>query len=112
MQNTISRRSMVGGGVAAALLAPMLRLRAAGAPLTPLDPKEQAAAALGYVTDTATVDNKTNPNHTADQKCLNCVQFRGTAADSAAGCSIFAGKSVAATGWCKLWASTETATPD
>jgi hypothetical protein len=126
MRNTISRRVMiirglagsltarVAGGVAAVLVEPALRLTAtaAPAPLTPLDPKDPAAAALGYVTDTASVDNKANPNHAADQKCVTCVQFRGTPTDAVAGCAIFAGKSVTATGWCKLWASVETSTPE
>jgi hypothetical protein len=85
---------------------------AAAAPLTPLDPADPAAVALAYTTNTATVDNKAIPNHAADQKCANCVQFRGAPADAAGGCAIFAGKSVTANGWCKLWASTETSTPE
>jgi hypothetical protein len=121
MRKVISRRSIIFrslvGGAASGLaifVAPALRFTAAAAaaPLTPLDPKDSAAASLGYVTDTATVDNKANPNHAADQKCVNCVQFRGTPNDAVAGCAIFAGKSVMATGWCKLWASVETSTPE
>lgn len=118
MRNVISRRTIitvgVAGGLTAALLPPSPRFTAEAATttLTPLDPKDPAAAALAYVTDTASVDNKANPNHATDQKCVNCVQFRGTPNDAVAGCSIFAGKSVMATGWCKLWASVETSTPE
>lgn len=112
MRSTISRRSLLSG-LAAALCAPALRPAAgANAPLAPLDPKEPTAAALGYTIDTATVDNNSIPNHAADQKCVNCVQFRGAAADASGGCAIFPGRSVTANGWCKLWASTETSTPE
>ncbi|MGA9028077.1 MAG: high-potential iron-sulfur protein [Steroidobacteraceae bacterium] len=109
----LSRRSLIQGGLAAALLPALRSSDAAAAPaLTPLDPKEPAAASLGYTTDSATVDGKAIPNHAPDQKCANCVQFRGAASDAMGGCAIFPGRSVAANGWCKLWASTDSSMPE
>ncbi len=62
------------------------------------------AAALGYKTDTTKVDAKKYPKHSAEQRCNNCALYQGKAADAAAGCPLFAGKSVAGKGWCTAWA--------
>jgi len=78
----------------------------AGAPpaLVPLDPADATAKALGYAADTTKVDAKAAPTHKAEQKCATCVQYQGKAADARGGCNLFPGKSVAAGGWCKVWA--------
>lgn len=77
---------------------------AAAGPLPALDPKDPQAVALGYVTDASTLDPSKNPPFAPGRHCANCVQFKGAATDAQAPCGIFAGKSVAAAGWCKVWA--------
>jgi hypothetical protein len=106
---------MVKGGLIAGCLAPLLglELEALAAPvLIPLDSKDPAAIALAYTPNTADVDEHANPTHARDQKCANCVQFKGAPTDPTGACNIFVGKSVTAAGWCKLWASPESAMPD
>jgi hypothetical protein len=67
---------------------------ASAAALPPLDPNDPTAKALGYV----------NSSAKPDQKCATCAQYLGQSADPSGGCNIFAGKSVAAGGWCSVWA--------
>ena len=107
MQNKISRRAMVKGGLIAGALVPALGLignaaRAAGLP--PLDPSDPTAKALGFVTDSTKVDAAANPTHKPNQKCGTCAQFQGKPGDASGGCNIFAGHSVPSGGWCKVWA--------
>lgn len=64
------------------------------------DPQAQA---LGYKADTTKVDAKKFPKHANEQKCSNCALFQAKGAN-AGGCSLFAGKQVAANGWCSAWA--------
>lgn len=78
--------------------------QAAAGTLPPLDPKDPQAVALGYVTDATTLDPAKHPPYQPGRNCANCVQFKGAATDAQAPCGIFAGKSVAAAGWCKVWA--------
>ncbi len=105
--NNISRRAIIKGGLIAGALVPAYGLignTAQTAGLPPLDPNDPTAKALGFVTDTTTVDAGANPTHKATQKCGTCAQYLGKAADASAGCNIFAGHSVPAGGWCKVWA--------
>ena len=81
MQNRISRRAVVKGGLIAGALIP----------------------AMGLMTSSA--DAAANATFKAGQKCSTCAQFQGKATDATAGCNIFAGKSVPAGGWCKVWAA-------
>jgi High potential iron-sulfur protein len=69
-----------------------------------VDEKDAQAAALGYVADAAKVDAKRFPKYAAGQNCANCALYQAKAAgDKAGGCSLFAGKQVAAAGWCSAW---------
>ncbi len=68
-----------------------------------VDPKDPQAVALAYVEDTTKVDAKKYPKHANTQQCNNCQLYTGKPADSAGGCGIFAGKQVAAKGWCSAW---------
>jgi hypothetical protein len=106
MQNKISRRAIVKGGLIAGSIVPMLgsawNARAAG--LTPLDPNDPTAKALGFVVDSTKVDASANPTHKPTQKCGTCAQFQGKAGDATGGCNIFAGHTVPQGGWCKVWA--------
>ena len=59
MQNKISRRAVVKGGLIAGALIPAMGLmsgEAAAAGLPPLDPKDPTAQALGFVPDATKVD--------------------------------------------------------
>jgi hypothetical protein len=72
-----------------------------GAPrLTENDPQAQA---LGYKEDATKVDRKKFASYQPGQLCDNCQQYQGTAKDPRAPCTIFAGKSVNAKGWCSAW---------
>src|SRR5258708_34108722 len=77
---------------------------AANAALPPPDPSDPTAKALGFVNDATKIDSKTHPTFKAGQKCSTCAQFQGQASDATAACTIFAGKSVPAGGWCQVWA--------
>jgi len=97
MQKIFSRRALVESALKAFpfLIALDLGIQtASAATLPPLDPSDPTAKALGYVSSSAK----------PDQKCATCAQFLGQAADTQGGCNIFAGKSVAAGGWCSVWA--------
>jgi hypothetical protein len=68
-----------------------------------VDEKDPQAVALGYVADTAKADTKKFPKHASDQKCATCALYQGKAGDATGGCPLFAGKLVAAGGWCSAW---------
>jgi hypothetical protein len=107
MTQHISRRALIQGGLMAGAFVPALGLiagSASAAALTPLDPNDPTAKALGFVNDTTKVDAGANPTHKPDQKCNTCAQFQGKPGDATGGCNIFVGKSVPAAGWCKVWA--------
>jgi hypothetical protein len=73
------------------------------ADLPALDPKDPAAVTLGFTNDAAHVDATANPTYVHGQTCANCQQFQGKPGDVRGGCVLFAGKSVPAAGWCKVW---------
>ncbi|MDB6082553.1 MAG: putative high potential iron-sulfur (hipip) signal peptide protein [Gammaproteobacteria bacterium] len=103
----ITRRSIVKKGLIAGAMVPAFGLignAARAAALPPLDPKDPTAQALGFVTDATKVDASTNPTFKPNQKCSTCAQYQGKATDPTAPCNIFAGHSVPAAGWCKVWA--------
>lgn len=106
MHHRISRRALVKSGLIAGALVPAIGLIGnAEAALTPLDPNDPTAKALGFETDASKVDAKANPTFKPNQKCSNCAQYQGKAGDATAGCNIFAGHTVPAGGWCKVWAA-------
>jgi len=107
MQNKFSRRAIVKGGLIAGALVPAFGLignTAGAAALPALDPNDPTAKALGFVTDATKVSAAANPTYKPTQKCSTCAQFQGKAGDATGGCNIFAGHSVPAGGWCKVWA--------
>jgi hypothetical protein len=107
MQNKISRRAVVKGGLIAGTFIPAIGLMAnasAAAAAPPLDPKDPTAQALGFMSDATKVDAAANPTYKPTQKCSTCAQYQGKATDATAPCTIFVGKSVPAGGWCKVWA--------
>lgn len=107
MQNKISRRAIIKSGLVGGAMVPAFAFfasTASAAALPALDVKDPTASALGFVIDSTKVDEAANPTHKATQKCATCAQYQGKASDPVAGCNIFAGHSVPAAGWCKVWA--------
>jgi len=82
----------------------------AQAPLTtamnlPMVEKGDAqAVAFNYVDDATQVDMMKIKNYVSGSACSNCALYQGKAGDDAGGCPLFAGKNVAAKGWCTSWA--------
>jgi hypothetical protein len=66
--------------------------------------KDPQAMALGYSEDSTKVDPKKYPKHTAEQKCSTCQLFVAKGKDPYGNCPLYAGKVVAATGWCSAYA--------
>jgi High potential iron-sulfur protein len=106
MHHRISRRALVKSGLLAGALVPAIGLIGtdADAAMTPLDPNDPTAKALGFVTDATKVDAKADPTYKPNQKCSTCAQYQGKPGDASGGCNIFAGHTVPSGGWCKVWA--------
>lgn len=68
-----------------------------------LDEKAAQAVALGYVADAARADKAKFAVWAAGRQCNGCALYQGKAGDAAAPCPLFAGKQVAAKGWCISW---------
>ena len=68
-----------------------------------LDEKDPQASALGYVEDTAKVDEKKFPQHAATQTCSRCALGQFKTGEAYANCTLFAGKQVNANGWCSAF---------
>ncbi len=94
-----TRRTFLASLPAAALALTMAKASAATA-LAETDP---TALALGYKADAKKVDTKKYPAFVPGQQCSNCKLYAGKPSDKLAPCSIFAGKTVAAKGWCVAW---------
>jgi High potential iron-sulfur protein len=104
MPRGISRRQLMMKVLAAGTLLPALNLlpqTSQGADLKPLDSKDSAASALGFVAQSATAS--ANPLYKKGQHCASCLHFLGKQADATGGCDIYAGRSVPADGWCSAW---------
>lgn len=61
------------------------------------------AKALGYVADATKADKAKFPKYAAGQNCASCALYQGGSA-AVGGCPLFAGKNVAAKGWCSAYA--------
>jgi len=100
------RRTLLKGallGVAAVPVSALLG-RTASAAGAAVDPNEPQAKALGYILDASKVDAKANPNFKPGQHCANCLQApTAKPGMTEVPCNIFAGRPVAAKGWCKVW---------
>jgi hypothetical protein len=100
------RRTLLKGALlgVAAVPASALLSRAATAASGRVDPNEPQAKSLGYVEDAAKVDPKANPNFKPGQNCANCLQApTAKPGMTEVPCNIFAGRPVAAKGWCKVY---------
>jgi hypothetical protein len=104
-ERKIHRRDVLKGALIGVAAVPVTAiLGRAEAASGPVDPNEPQAKSLGYVTDASKVDPKANPNFKPGQHCANCLQVpKGKEGGDMVPCNIFAGRPVAAKGWCKVW---------
>ena len=104
---TLSRRDLLKGalvGIAAGTAASLVTNAAQAGAAPMLSESDPQAKSLGYVEDASKVDAKANPNFKPGQTCANCLQApTAKAGDATVACNIFAGRQVAAGGWCKVW---------
>lgn len=102
--NATIRRSLVKHLIAAAAavaLFPSRQSRSAELPhLAVTDPQ---AVALGYVENASQVDAKKYPTYVKGSRCDNCLLLQGANGANYRPCNLFAGKLVAASGWCSGW---------
>ena len=104
MSRTIVRRDFLTYALASAVVIPALsQADARATDLTPLDPTDSTAQALGFVPDGSKVAANANPTFKSGQHCGVCVQYRGKPSDATAGCSIYQGHSVPSGGWCRAF---------
>ena len=82
---------------------PVARTLAADGPAR-LEENDPTAKTLGYKRDTTKVDWKKYPQHKPDQKCTGCLLCTGKPDGVECPCGAFAGKLVAAPGWCMVYA--------
>jgi High potential iron-sulfur protein len=68
------------------------------------DEKDAQSVALGYVAEATKTDTKKYPKYASGQICSNCALYQGKANDAWGACPLFAGKQVAAKGWCSAYA--------
>ena len=69
-----------------------------------VDEKDAQALALGYVEDATKADTAKFKNYVPGSECSNCALYQGKVGETAGPCPLFAGKNVAAKGWCMSWA--------
>ncbi len=102
--NALTRRAVIKSlGLAAGVSAALPWRPAQGAEPTRLDVKDPAAIALGYVLNASQVDTKKYPAYVPGSNCENCLQLQGSAGNTYRPCSLFPGKLVSVSGWCKGW---------
>jgi hypothetical protein len=99
------RRALLKGALLGVAAVPVTALlgRTANAAAGKVDPNEPQAKSLGYVEDATKVDAKANPNYKPGQVCSNCLQAQVKPGAAEVPCNIFAGRPVAANGWCKVY---------
>jgi hypothetical protein len=103
--STIPRRTFIQLSAVAAvgcLAQPGREARADDLPRVSED--DPMAQAMKYTDDASTVDAGSRTNPAADQNCANCALIQGADGEAWRPCQIFPGKSVAAAGWCSVWA--------
>ncbi len=100
----VTRRKVARQLALAALVPAALRGRQVrSAEPARLEVKDPAAIALGYVVNAADVDPKRYPQFVPGSTCENCLQLQGSAGNTYRPCSLFPGKLVSVSGWCKGW---------
>lgn len=106
-KTNLSRRRFVAGTI----MIPLLNItRPAFAQAPALEESDPTAAALGYKHRVADIDAVKFPRRSTEangstQFCDNCVLYTGPTGEGQWGaCALFPGKTVAAKGWCNVWA--------
>jgi len=104
-ERKIPRRDVLMGALVGVAAIPVTALLGrAEAASGKVDPSEPQAKSLGYIEDAAKVDAKANPNYKPGQACANCLQVpKGKETGADIPCNIFAGRTVSAKGWCKVY---------
>jgi hypothetical protein len=101
---TIVRRDFLKCALASAVVIPVLGGADAWATeLSPLNPTDTTAQALGFVPDASKVNASANSTFKSGQHCGVCLQYQGKQSDATAGCSIYPGHSVPSGGWCSAF---------
>jgi hypothetical protein len=96
-----SRRTFLITSIGAVSALALSREALADAPkVTESDPTAQA---LGYKMDATKVDKAKFAKYAAGEECDNCSFYQGKSTDAFAPCPMFAGKQVAAKGWCSAY---------
>jgi hypothetical protein len=96
-----SRRTFLITSIGAVSALALSREALADAPkVAESDPTAQA---LGYKADASQVDKAKYAKYAAGQDCGNCSFYQGKPTDAFAPCPMFAGKQVAAKGWCSAY---------
>lgn len=101
MNNTTRRVFFIQVASGASALAATHAMAQAAAPMA--SETDPVSIRLAYAADSAKVDAKKHPKHTKDQLCSNCQLYTGKPKEVAGPCPLFAGKQVAAKGWCNAW---------
>jgi High potential iron-sulfur protein len=99
---SLSRRAFMTTG--STLIATVAVSRVAWSDPPMLAETDPTAVALGYKANASTVDKTKFPRYAAGQSCATCVLYQGVAGRPSGPCAVFAGKSVAAEGWCSSYA--------
>jgi hypothetical protein len=99
----VTRRSLVKNLSLVAASAGLFARRSRGDELKRLDVKDPGAVALGYVENASQVDLKKYPAYAKGSNCENCLQLQGSPGNNYRPCSLFPGKLVSVSGWCKGW---------
>jgi High potential iron-sulfur protein len=100
----VTRRKMIENLTLAAGLSAALTWRPVFcAEAARLDVKDPAAVGLGYVENVTLLDTKKYPDFVPGSSCENCLQLQGKAGNNYRPCSLFPGKLVSVSGWCKSW---------
>lgn len=100
----VTRRTVVKHlGAAAGVSGALAWRRSQSAEAVRLDVKDPAAVAQGYVLSASQVDVKKYPEYVQGSSCENCLQLQGSAGNIYRPCSLFPGKLVSVSGWCKGW---------
>ena len=104
MSKIARRKFLQLSAVAAAGLIVKPGREAYASDLPQLSEDDPMAQAMKYTHDASTVDPATRNNPAPEQNCANCALAKGVDAGEWIGCNMFANNSVAAKGWCKVWA--------
>jgi hypothetical protein len=102
-QARTSRRNLLKGLALGAAGAAIGARSAGGAETAKVDVHDPQAVALGYVENASQVDAKKYPQYVAGSNCDNCLQLQGKPGNNYRPCSLFPGKLVSVSGWCKGW---------